>query len=227
MNKNIIWISVVSLPVTLALMSSCGKNATPAAGNATIQSAALSPTSTASLSGPPSIFGYFADILTSRFMSFTLGERAAIAATVSTFKTFQLCNDTLVITDTNGNTVNPAKTGLGILNFSNSATTPTVLTSLNIAAGTQIKEIDITSAGNNPTCAAMGANAVVFDPGTGAINITQNTAFKFVYATPLTVTGSAQSLTLMFGAIVNGMVAQGTGLNNSTIQNIAVAGVAQ
>ena len=193
----------------LILAVGCGKKTpapTPAApaGNATVKYAPLSPTSTTLMS-----------------------EGTELTATVATFKTLQLCNDTLVITDTNGNTVNPEKTGLGILNFSNTATTATALTSLNIATGTQIKEIDITSAGNSPTCAAMGANAVVFDPGNGAINITQNTAFKFVYATPLVITGSAQSLTLMFGAIVNAMVAQGAGLNNSTIQTIAVAGVAQ
>lgn len=214
----------VMLASTLFLAGGCGGTSTPAAsaGNATIQSAALAPTSTAFLGQPGSQFAFFESLV-----SLLTGTRDAFAATVSSFKTFQICNDTLVITDASGNTVNPAKTGLGILTFSNSTTTPMTLTTLNIAANTQIKEIDITSAGSASTCAAMGANAVIFDPGTGAINITQNTAFKFTYSTPLTITGSAQSLTLMFGAIVNGMVAQGTGLSNSTIQSISVAGIAQ
>jgi hypothetical protein len=68
---------------------------------------------------------------------------------------------------------------------------------------------------------------VQFDVGSGPINITQDTAFKFTFANPVTVTGAAQNLSLLFGSIVNSMVSLGAGLNNSTIQSVAASGVGQ
>jgi hypothetical protein len=97
---------------------------------------------------------------------------------------------------------------------------------LNIAAGTKIKEVKITSAVKGSVC-SNAAYAVQFDVGSGPINITQDTAFKFTFANPVTVTGAAQNLSLLFGSIVNSMVSLGAGLNNSTIQSVAASGVGQ
>jgi hypothetical protein len=158
-----------------------------------------------------------------------LGVRDAFA-TVPAFSSFKICNDTLVISDVNGNTVpingSTNQAGLGVLTFNSSATGPTALTSINLPANTQIKEIDITSAVKSSLCPNF-SDAVLFDPGSGAIHIVQNTAFKFKYSTPLVISGSDQNLTVQFGAIVSAMVAQGSGLNDSTIQAIAATGTAQ
>lgn len=154
-----------------------------------------------------------------------LGMQSAHAA-VSSFNAFSLCNDTLVITDSNGNTVSvngsANQAGLGLLNFSPTATTPLALTSISIPNGTTIKEIDITSA-VKPSACGGATYAVQFDPGSGVINITQNTSFKFIYSTPVTINNDT-TLTLLFGAIVNAMVGQGAGLSNSSIQTVAALG---
>jgi hypothetical protein len=230
-NKNLNLVSPLFLMFTFSTlgfaMSACGK--TPAGGVA-LQYAPLSGSSAASLSRPGFRFVSVLDSMSSGLMALLLGDHDAFAATVSPFTSFKLCNDTLVITDVNGNTVpvNGAanQAGLGVLTFTSSATTPTTLTTLNLPANTQIKEIDITSAVNTTICPNF-SDAVLFDPGTGAIHISQNTAFKFKYATPMTISGSAQNLTLLFGSIVTAMVAQGAGLNSSNIQTIAAAGTAQ
>ena len=187
-------------------------------GNIALQSAPLAGPNAASLDRP----GLWIADLMETFM----GLRSAFAA-VSSFSNFKLCNDTLVMTDTNGNTVpingSTSGTGLGLLNFSPTSTTPMALTSLTIVAGTQIKEIDITSAVKPDTCSGV-SYAVLFDTGSGANLITQNTAFKFTFSTPMTITGNAQTLSLLFGQIVNGMVnlVNGSGLTNSSIQTVNV-----
>lgn len=212
--------------VSLSALASCGTSAPSAtsSGNISLKSAALSTSSTASLRTPfvLSPVGVFAELLNS-----LVGIHEAYAATVSAFTTFQICNDTLVITDSSGKTLNSSEAGLGMLTFSNSSTSSATLTSYTITSGTYIKQIKITSAGKKETCPSMGENAVIFNPGSGAINITQNTSFTFSYSSPLLVTGNAQTVTLMFGAIVNAMAALGTGLNNSTIQTVTVSGTAQ
>ncbi|MGK5084551.1 hypothetical protein WDW37_14750 [Bdellovibrionota bacterium FG-1] len=204
---------------SIILATGCGKApiaaVTPiAAGKVSLLAAPLAGASAASL--------------TSGLLEFLLGERVAYAA-VSSFGALKICNDTLVLTDTHGNTVavngSTNQAGLGLLSFSSASTSNTTLANLDVAAGTQIKEIDITSAISATLCPGF-SYAVQFDPGSGPINITQNTAFKFTFSTPVTITGSAQNLTLLLGQIVNGMVALGAGLSNSTIQTVS-AGQAQ
>ena len=223
--KEFLMIALSSAALT---MSACGKSPT-SSGNATLQYAPLSGANAASLSQPGLRFASILDSASSGLMALILGNQNAFAA-VSSFTSFKICNDTLVITDVKGNTVpvngSANQAGLGLLTFNSLATTPTALTSINIAANTQIKEIDITSAVNPSICPNF-SDAVLFDPGNGAIHISQNTAFKFKYSTPLTIDGSAQNLTLLFGSIVTAMAAQGAGLNNSSIQSTAAAGTAQ
>lgn len=157
-----------------------------------------------------------------------LGFQSAHAA-VSTFAAFTLCNDTFIIKDVAGNPVkingSATGTGIGLISVSPTATTALSVASFDIAAGTQVKEIYITSA-VNPTLCGGAAYAVRFNPGSGNIDITQNTQFKFTYANPVSITGGAQELTVLFGSIINAMVGQGNGLTNSSIQTIAVSGTA-
>jgi hypothetical protein len=89
-----------------------------------------------------------------------------------------------------------------------------------IPAGTIISEVDITFAVVPDVCGGA-SYAVQFDPGSGPISITQNTAFKFKYAANKTV-AATDTITLQFGDIVNAMVLKGTALNDSTIQTINV-----
>jgi hypothetical protein len=188
-------------------------------GNVALQSAPLSGPNAAWQDRPTWLFNGLMDTL--------LGSRPAFA-TVSSFTSFKMCNDTFVMTDTSGNTVpingQASEAGLGLLTFSPTSTSAMALVYANVAAGAQIQEIDITTAVKPDVCG--GANyAVQFDPGSGPISITQNTAFKFQFSTPVTISGttaSPQTLTLLFGQIVNGMVSLGTGLNNSTIQTVNV-----
>ena len=83
------------------------------------------------------------------FMDLVLGVRQAFAA-VSSFTSFKLCNDTLVMTDVNGNPIAidgvTLHEGLGVLTFSPTIETPMTLASPGIAAGVEIKEIHVTSA---------------------------------------------------------------------------------
>jgi len=173
--------------------------------------------SAASLYSPMKIF--------SKFMGMT-----DAFASVSSFTSFKICNDTLVIKDVSGNTVlingKEAETGVGLITVSPTTTTATTLTTFDLPKDTQIKEVYITSAVAPSVCS--GANyAVEFDPTSAPISITQNTQFKFTFATPMVVTGEAQDLTVLFGAIIDSMVALGTGLNDSSIQTIAVNGTAE
>ena len=208
-----IWL----VPLTLGGGGCGGTGTGNPPGNVLLQSAPLAGPNAASIDHP----GFWITELIERFL---LGISPAYAA-VSNFTLFKLCNDTFVMTDVNGGTVTINGTasgaGLGLLNFSPTATNPMGLTSLNIVAGTQIKEIDITTAVKPEICGGVNY-AVLFDPGSGNIPITQNTAFKFKFATPVTITGSSQLFSLLFGQIVNGMVSLGTGLNNSTIQTVNV-----
>ena len=216
-------IALTVLGVVLA--TGCGKS--PVAGNVTLQSAPLAGPNAASI-GSQSAYSVasIADTIGSTLLGLLVGSHDAYAAAVASFSSFKICNDTLVMTDVNGNTVpingSTNQAGVGLLTFSSASTSSTVLgLPLNIASGTQIKEIDITSAVNTALCPGF-PDAVAFDPGTGAVHISQNTAFKFKYANPLTITGSSQNLNLLFGQIVNGMVSLGVSLNNSTIQTVNV-----
>lgn len=210
---------LIATALPLATGGGCGGGGTGTGnpGNIALQSAPLAGSGAASLNHPElRVVPFLMDLL--------LGVRAAFAS-VSLFTSFKLCNDTLVVTDTDGETVavngSTEHAGLGILTFSPSSETPMSLTSVNIAAGIQIRQISVTSAIKPDICPGF-SDAVEFDPGSGPIHISQNTAFKFVFATPLSVDGSAQTINLKLGDIVNGMVALGAGLNNSTIQNVNV-----
>ncbi len=213
---------LMAMTLSVALLAGCGKS------GVTLQAAPLAGASAAAHSQPAVwSFAFVADALSSGLMTLLTGARTAFAA-VSPFTSFKFCNDTLVMTDVAGNTVaingSTQQAGVGLLSFSSASTSATSIASLDIAAGTQIKEIHVTSAISTTLCPGF-ADAVEFDPGAGAIHIAQNTQFKFVYATPLTIDGSAQTINLMFGQIVDGMVALGAGLNDSTIQNVNVGQV--
>jgi hypothetical protein len=214
-----------------SLLVGCGGGGTGTGnpGNISLQSAPLSGPNAASLRYRS---GWFARVLEDAgqgLMDILVGDRSAFAA-VSSFATFKMCNDTLVMTDVNGKTVpvngSTNQAGLGVLTFSSTSTSPMLLTRIDVPANTQITEIDITSAVVPDVCSGFG-DAVLFDPGSGPIHISQNTAFKFKFATPLNISGSAQTLNVLFGSIVSQMVALGQGLNNSNIQSIAASGTAQ
>jgi hypothetical protein len=217
-NKAHIVASLILFAALACGISACGADSGGTGsgnpGNVALQYNPLSGSAAASLSPATFPFANWVDHL----IPF------AVAA-VSSFTTFKMCNDTMVLTDTSGNTVSvngeTSQAGLGLLTFSPTSTTAQTLTTLSIATGVQIKEIKLTSAAKPSTCSGV-TYAVQFDPGSGPINITQNTSFTFTLSTPLTISGSSQTLTLLLGQIVNGMVALGTGLNNSTIQTVNV-----
>lgn len=210
----------LKLPMILAAtasalaLSSCGKDA----GNVTLQSDSLAvagtPARTSTLLAAAQGFN--------NLMTSLLGIRDAFAA-VSPYTSFKACNDTLQFYNDKGEqlTIGGSQNisvGQGLMDFSPGSSP--VIGSVEIPEGTAIKEVDITFAVVPSVCA--GANyAVQFDPGTGPINITQNTAFKFKFANPLTVQGQ-QSITLMFSSIVQAMIGLGANLDNSTIQTINV-----
>ena len=149
-------------------------------------------------------------------------------ASVSSFSVFKACNDKMKFTDSSGNTISingqsSAEVGSGLLNFSPTSTSPMTIGTVSVPSGVVIKEVEVTFAVVPAVC--QGANyAVQFNDGVNGVKeITQNTAFKFTFSgAGLSVDGSVQSITLLFGQIVNGMVALGSGLNNSTIQTVNV-----
>jgi hypothetical protein len=226
---------VLPLISALALGSTaCGKATATAAGGVTLQAAPLAGSAAASLAQPHGFtFASIADSVGSGLLSLLVGDHAAYAA-VSSFTSLKICNNNLVITDVNGNTVavngSTNQAGLGILSFSSSSTSATTLASVSIAAGTQIKQINITSAISTTLCSGF-SDAVAFDPGSGVSHISQDTAFQFKFATPVTISGSAQTLNLLFGAIVTSMVTaannNGGVLSNSSIQTAAALGAGQ
>ena len=202
----------------VVLTTGCGQKAT-SSQNLNLKSAPLAGPSAARFMPLQNMMGW-------------IGLPLAHAA-VSSFSSFQLCNDTLVMTDSNGNTVKvngkESEAGVGLLTFSPAATTPMSIASLQVDSGVLIKEVKITSA-VNPTLCGNADFAVSFTPLSSQIKITQNTEFKFTFASPLQVSGSSQDVTLLFGSIVNAMLSQagtGAGLTNSTIQSVVVGGVAQ
>lgn len=213
----------------MMIATACGGGTGTGNPTVSLRSAPLAGPSAASLRYSGSWLAHLLEDAGHSIIELLVGDRSAFA-TVSVFTTFKMCNDTLVMTDVSGNTVpingSANQAGLGVLTFSPTSTDPMLLTTISLPANTQIKEIDITSAIKPDICAGFG-DAVLFDPGSGPIHISQNTAFKFKFASPLNITGSAQNLTVLFGSIVNQMVAQGQGLNNSNIQSIAASGTAQ
>lgn len=211
-----------ALSLCLALVK-CGGTGTgnPVTNNVLVQSNPLSGPGAALLSPRSAIFSGY-DLLAKLF------QIQSAFASVSTFASFKVCNDTMKFIDINGNVISidgasSVGVGTGLISFSPTSTTPMTIGSLKIEAGTAIKEIDITLATVPSVC--QGANyAVQFDDGThGPINITQNTAFKFMFpGSGVTVVNGLQTFTLLFGQIVNGMVSLGAGLNNSSIQTVNV-----
>lgn len=150
-------------------------------------------------------------------------------ATVSSFSTFQICLDTVTFERLDGSAetqngssnivLNP-----GLLTFSPTSTDPMVIGSLNLTADSVLKDVKLTVASVPQLC---GTNySVRFDSGTsGPVDLTQNVAFRFDFpVSGTTVTGSAQTLTLFLGQVVDGMVtlANAGNLNNSTIQTVNV-----
>jgi len=216
---------ILSLFVAVSIQG-CGGTGT---GNPTItlQSAPLAGPNAASMGRSSFTKLAFLDAITQGLARYFFGINEA-SAVVSSFAKFSACNDTLVFLDGNGvqltinNSANPS-VGQGLLDFSPTSTSPMTIGSIGISAGTVLSEIDITFANVPAICA--GANyAVQFDNGVGGglITITQNTAFKFRFANNYTITDSQHTITLMFGAIVNAMVAKGSALNNQSIQTINV-----
>ncbi len=216
-------IAVVVAVTAASLLTGCGK---PLDGNVTIQSWQLGGSGAASLK-QKSLFASLSKGFLDDLIAPLLGIKEAFAA-VSSFSVFSACNDTLKFVDSNGNQIsingnaNPS-VGQGLLSFSSASSLPMTIGAITIPSGTAIKEIDITFAVVPSVCS--GANyAVQFDNGIGGgtINISQNTAFKFQFASPLTVSETPQTISLLFGNIVNDMVSKGNTLNNSTIQSVAV-----
>lgn len=221
-------LSLALVAVSALMTTACGKISD---GNVTVQTAPLSGSGAASLGRSGSMLARLADGMMQDLSKLLLGVNEAFAA-VSSFSTFKACNDTLIFLDGDGkkltlNGTDAPTVGQGLLTFSPSSGMGIVLGSLNIPAKTTISEVDITFAVVPSVCGGA-TYAVQFDNGVGSgvINVTQNTAFKFKYPTPISISGD-QAITLKFGAIVNAMVALGSGLNNSTIQTVAVQGAAE
>lgn len=210
--------------ITLGLLlSACGQPAT-GSGNVSITSNALAGPSAASIyRSDKSLFALF-DRVGGLFSSALLGIRTAYAA-VTPFTSFKACNNTLILRDQNGDPISingstSLEAGRGLLDFSPTSTAPMTLGSLSIPTGTQISRIDITFAATPSICGGA-SYAVQFDAGGGPIDITQNTAFRFDFASPKTI-AEVDAVNLKFGNIVDAMAALGGGLNNSTIQNVAI-----
>jgi hypothetical protein len=200
----------------------CGTTPAVSSGNVTLQTHQLAGSGAASLQGSTKYAAMAGDLVQR-----LLGIQNVWAA-VSSFATFKACNDTLKLLDDQGHqlTINGSQNpsiGQGLLTFDPASGAPMTLGALTIPAGTVLSEIDITFAVVPSVCG--GANyAVEFDNGTGGgvRDITQNTAFKFTFASGRTITGSAETIDLRLGDIVNAMVAKGSALDNSTIQTINV-----
>ena len=164
-------LSVSALTALAALSTACGQTPTTAtsAGNVSLVVPALAGANAASVqrSRTPLSLAWSIEGISSGLLSLMVGNTPAYAAS-RTFTSFKICNDTLVITDTDGKTVaingKTSETGLGLLSFTSANTTETTLTSLNIASGTKIKEVKITSAVKGSVC-SNAAYAVEFNPG--------------------------------------------------------------
>lgn len=226
MNRKIFNRRNLACLFALSALSACGGTGT---GNPviTIQSNPLAGPSSGAIEKRAPTYALLMDRLFRGFGEF-LGVRPAQAA-VSSFAVFRMCNDTMVFKDANGTVIPFSSTtspevGQGLLDFSPTSQNPMTIGSLAIPVGTEISEINITFAVVPSVCS--GANyGVQFDNGVGGglKNITQNTAFKFLFtAGNLQVTSSTQTITLLFGNIVDGMAALGAGLDNTTIQTVNV-----
>lgn len=211
---------VLIATVAVAMLTGCAKQQ----GAVSLEAAPLAGPGAASLGSKK--FSLFA-----MFSMESMGSLWAVKsarAGVAAFNQLKLCNDTLKFINDQGEqvTVNGSgdpSVGQGLLSFDGSSVNVSQIGSLDLPAGTVISEIDITFAVKPSVC--QGVNyAVRFDDGINGIkDITQNTAFKFMFpAGGVQVTGEAQTLTLMFGDIVNGMVGLGASLDNSTIQTVNV-----
>jgi hypothetical protein len=220
---------LIPLGLMAVTLSACGTTNSASSGNVTIKSSPLAGANAASLMKNGVTFASVADGISQGLAQIFFGIQNAHAA-VSSFTSFKACNDTFKFIDSDGNQLsisgsqNPS-VGQGLLTFSPSSTDAMTIGSLDIPAGTVLSEIDITFAVAPTFCQGV-SYAIQFDPGTGPINITQNTEFKFKFGSGKTITADAQSLNLLLGSIVTAMVAKGTNLNDSTIQTINV-GVAQ
>lgn len=208
---------VTSLSV---VSSGCGSST---AGSNTIYAAPLSGPNAASLSLQGRMLA-LADSLVNFLGEGLLGLHPAVAG-VPSFTSFKACNDTLVFINSKGEKLNingsqNPSVGQGLLTFSSSGTDLMTIGSVNIPDGTVLSEVDITFAVKPSVCAGA-VYAIQFDSGLGPVNITQNTAFKFLFPAGKTVAAN-DSVTLMFGQIVNGMVTKGAALDNSTIQTVNV-----
>jgi hypothetical protein len=157
-----------------------------------------------------------------------LGIQTALAA-VSPFTTFRICLNTLEFErldgskeEQNGSSNIPLNPGL--LTFSPVSHDPMTLGTLLLTEGSVLKNVKFTIATVPELCG--GANyAIRFNSGTGDVDLTQNVAFRFDFpAEGLRITSESRGITLLLGAIVNGMVtlANAGNLNNSTVQTVNV-----
>ncbi|MGK5084549.1 hypothetical protein WDW37_14740 [Bdellovibrionota bacterium FG-1] len=227
------YLSAAALLLSIALIHCGGGTGTGNPGNIassenlTLQSAPLAGSSAASIDRPHHWLESVLRIAEFGLEEVFFGARSAFA-TVSSFGKFNVCNDTLIFLDGSGkqlsiNGTTQPSVGRGLLSFSASSTQPMTIGNIAIPTGTIISEIDITFAVVPAVCA--GANyAVEFDNGIGGgvHDITQNTAFKFNFASNYTITGKSQTITLLFGAIVSAMAQKGVELDDNTIQTLNV-----
>jgi hypothetical protein len=221
-SKQSLTLALVTV-VALSPLAGCGKKDVAGNGHITLQTHALAGPSAAALRGAGRYAAVAGD-LAGRL----LGIGKAWAA-VSSFATFKACNDTMIFLDQDGrqlsvNGLENPSIGQGLLTFDPSSGAPMALGTLDLPAGTVLSEIRVTFAVVPSVCS--GANyAVQFDNGAGGgvRDITQNTAFRFRFASPgRTISGADETIDLKLGDIVNAMVSLGSSLDNSTVQTINV-----
>ena len=220
-NRHLLAVSLAVF-VSLGWLLACGGTSV---GNpqVTVRSNPLAGPNAASLGGHSFNLASLSEGLASAF--FGIGNAWAA---VSSFSKLEICFDTMTFDRTDGTTevqngssnivLNP-----GLMSFSPTSTGYMAIGSLNLTPGSLLKDVKLTVAVNPTVCNGAGYS-VRFNSGVGAdIDLTQNLAFRFDFPTSGDqVTGGQQTITLFLGAIVNGMVSLGSGLNNSTIQTVNV-----
>ena len=213
------YTSILRWLIPLALLtSSCGGTGI---GNplVTIQTHPLAGPDAAMLPKVPWYMGRVENLLASLF-----GIQKAWAA-VSTFNRFEICLSEITFellaggVDSGDRTLSP-----GLLSFSPSSTEAMTIGGLNLTPGSTLKNVKFVIATKPEICS--GANyAVLFNsPSSGGDRlITQDVSFRFDFpSSGYVITGSPQTIDLLLGQIVNGMVALGATLDNSTIQTVNV-----
>lgn len=206
----------VLVAISVIFLTACGGTGigNPQNGNVSLQTHQLAGADAAlnSLSLPGSI------------VAALLGIRPAYGA-VSSFNKFQVCLSSITFEQMSGQPEQGDRVlSPGLVTFSPTNTSPMSIGSLYLTPGSTLKNVKFVIATVPELC--QGANfAVLFNgPSSGGdISITQDVSFRFDFpGAGYTVSGDGQTIDLLLGDIVNGMVSLGSGLNNSTIQTVNV-----